>query len=239
MKRTTKTSISLLFLLACSLSLSAQQEETTSPENMDEIQGAEISTPKQENAEIAANPFLHGVEEGGLNFAGSMFFGQNVPQGSTVHYCGYGCNCTPTNTCTIGGTPQAGLVGFALATPITTGPAPMPVTACGAYFSTLDATSKGFSCAVYVPGIGNAPFCVTTGGVNATVIGWNENTNFTGCILAASTAYYIAYQVQGGGQAGNQDASAGVGFQPTAVYPTTFPNPESFSTGFTYSQYIR
>ena len=39
---------------------------------------------------------------------GSMFFGQNVSQASPVPlFYGYGCNGTTTNTCTIGGTPQA------------------------------------------------------------------------------------------------------------------------------------
>ena len=135
-----------------------------------------------------------------------------------------------------------GLVGFALATPITTGSNAhgYDVVSHGVYLSTLDATSKGFSGAIYVPGIGPAPSCVSTAGTNATVTGWSENTNYTSCHLAASTTYNICYQVQGSGTAGNQDTAAGVvGFQPTAIYPTTFPNPESFSTGNTYSQYIK
>jgi hypothetical protein len=174
------------------------------------------------------------VPQGGITVSGSS---------PAFLFYGYGCNGTSTNTCTIGGTAQGAVSTFALAAPITTGADAMGYTvqACGVYMNTLDSTNKGFSCAIYPSGPSVSPVCVITSGTNATLTGWSENTNFSGCTLAGSTAYVICYQVQGGGTSVNQDATAGVGFHPGATYPTPFPAPSSpqFQTGNVYSQYIR
>lgn len=121
----------------------------------------------------------------------------SLPVVVTTLYYGYGCAGTSTNTCTVGlGNTDMG-AGRILAWPITTGAnaAGYSVKACGVDYHHVDSTT-GMGCAVYDNNSTTSPVsgCTTSAGMNITT-GWFENTNFSGCTLAASTTYKIAFQL--------------------------------------------
>jgi hypothetical protein len=162
--------------------------------------------------------------------------------GGVTLYYGYGCSGTSTNTCTVGGSNEQNVQTFALVTPITTGSnvAGYTVNACGVYIVTLDPTNKGVVCAIYTGGTtSTTTVCTTTSAATMSGTGWQENTNFSGCTLSASTSYSVAYIVQASGTFIAFDTTS-YGFSTPGVTYPTFNSPQaSWTGGFTTSVYAR
>lgn len=159
---------------------------------------------------------------------GIMFGVTSKKRVVTTLYYGYGCAGTSTNTCTVGGS-SGNSGGFLGAIPITTGAnaAGYTVKACGKDFN--GSFAGNFTCAVYDNAGSSSPVsgCTASSQV-AEASGWTENTNFSGCTLAASTTYKLAFQVSVVGTNFELQDGSGSGFFVAATYPT-------FASGVTWS----
>jgi hypothetical protein len=124
----------------------------------------------------------------------------NAKQVSYLYY-GAGCAGTSTNTCATTGTTLATSNAFQYGSPIATGSDALGYTvhACGLYNGqTTGAQTTTMLCAIYDSGATTSPVSgctVTTNSAAMLYTSWTENTNFSGCTLAASTTYYMEYQV--------------------------------------------
>ena len=121
---------------------------------------------------------------------------QSAPSAVTLYY-GLGCNGTSTNTCYAGtsGQTQSSLSGYSVGYTITTGSnsAGYSVKAVGAYFYTA---AGNIHAAIYSGPAGSATrLCQDSAQVaEGSSQTWTENTNFSGCTLAAGTTYYALVQ---------------------------------------------
>ena len=135
-------------------------------------------------------------------------------------YYGYGCAGTSTNTCTVGGNTGGGLNSLTIGEPITTGSdaSGYTVKAVGVFFNAVAGTMIA---AIYTSGgtlVSNctASSSVTPSGSNV----WYENTNFSGCSLAANTAYYVSYQTSSGSAISPYDNTGNATVYVSATYGT-------------------
>lgn len=128
----------------------------------------------------------------------------NTNNTSAVSYIYYGPGCSTTQaSCTTSGTNLGVTSVYQHGDAITTGSdaSGYTVKACGIYNgATTFGSNFTMVCAIYAAGATTSPItncAVTTSSAFLADTAWTENTNFSGCTLAASTSYYLFFQFSG------------------------------------------
>jgi hypothetical protein len=171
------------------------------------------------------------------------FPGPGSPASSAVIpylYYGPGCVGTSTKTCTVANTAYNFQAGYTAGASFTTGAnaAGYTATHCGFYANA--GTTAHWRCAIYKSG---SPATLVTNcnqtSDNSLVAtpSWQESAMPAGCMLAASTLYFVQFEFSGSGQTRYQSASSGGGYIGMA-YGAWATSPTIIGTAF-YSSYAK